>query len=458
MTTLDVPATKSRLKHPAGLYLLFLTEMWERFSYYGLRALLMLYLTVSLVQGGLGFTVSQGALIYAVYTGFTYFTPILGGWIADEFLGQKKAVVIGATILALGNLVLFANNTRIGLYAGLALLIIGNGFFKPNISTIVGQLYDQDDKRKDSAFTIFYMGINVGSLIAPLICGFLAEDMFAVTGANGQVMSYGFKYGFLAAAIGMVIGEIIFIAFSPKYLAKVGGKPERKEKVKYVKVNNEPLTKQEKRRIAAILILATFVIFFWTGFEQAGSSLTMFAQKLTNREIFGMTVPVAWFQSINPVFVLILSPILAKLWFKLASRPKGDLPVPVKMAAGLLILSVGFLLMVLAVISIGGAENPVAKASMFWLVGTYFCNTVGELCLSPIGLSMVSKLAPIKYASLLMGIWLAASGVANLLAGVVASRIESLGPLEIFAGISGVCAILGLVLLIFSKKIEKLME
>lgn len=457
MTALEISAKKERVKHPAGLYLLFLTEMWERFSYYGLRALLMLYLTVSLVQGGLGFTVQQGALIYAVYTGFTYFTPIIGGWIADNFLGQKKSIVIGATILALGNLTLFANNTRIGLYIGLGLLIIGNGFFKPNISTVVGQLYSKDDKRKDSAFTIFYMGINVGSLIAPLICGFLAEDMFAVT-VNGQIMSYGFKYGFLAAAIGMVLGEVIFLIFAPKYLAHVGGKPEKKEKVKDVEVSNKPLTRQDKNRIAAILILATFVIFFWTGFEQAGSSLTMFTQKLTDREIFGVTIPVSWFQSVNPVFVLILSPILAKLWFKLANRAKGDLPVPVKMALGMIILGCGFLLMVAAIISIGGTEDPVKKASMFWIVGTYFCNTLGELCLSPIGLSMVSKLAPVKYASLLMGIWLAASGIANLLAGIVASTMETLGPLEIFAGISGVCIILGIVLLIFSKKIEKLMQ
>ncbi len=456
MTTSNTSVNKSRVKHPPGLYLLFLTEMWERFSYYGLRSLLMLYLTVSFVQGGLGFSVSSGALIYAVYTGFTYFTPIIGGWIADNFLGQKKSIVIGASIMAIGNFMLFIDNTRIGMYIGLALLIVGNGFFKPNISTVVGQLYDQGDKRKDSAFTIFYMGINVGSLIAPLICGLLAEDIFAKT-ANGAIIEYGFKYGFLAAAIGMVLGQIIFMIFSPKYLAHVGEAPKERTK-EQKQVSNEPLTKQEKRRVASIFILAFFVIFFWTGFEQAGSSLTMFTQKLTNRDFFGMTIPVAWFQSINPVFVLILSPILAKLWFRLANREKGDLSVPVKMAMGMIILGIGFLFMVGACISIGGAENPVAKASMWWVVLTYFCNTTGELCLSPIGLSMVSKLAPVKYASLLMGMWLAASGVANLLAGVVASRMEALGPMEIFGSISAVCIVLGLVLLLCSKKITKLME
>ena len=456
MTTLDVPATKSRLKHPAGLYLLFLTEMWERFSYYGLRSLLMLYLTVSLVQGGLGYSVSSGAFIYAIYTGCTYFTPIIGGWLADNFLGQKKAILIGAIIMAVGNFSLFVNGSRVGLYIGLALLIAGNGFFKPNISTVVGQLYDKGDKRKDSAFTIFYMGINLGSLIAPLICGLLAENIFATT-SNG-VMHYGFKYGFLAAAIGMVLGAIIFMVFSPKYLSHVGGINKEEVKNENKKASNEPLTKQEKRRVLSIIILAAFVIFFWTGFEQAGSSLTMFTQKLTNRELFGMTIPVSWFQSCNPIFVLILSPILAKLWIRLANRDKGDLSIPVKMGMGMIILGIGFLFMVGAVMSIGGAENPVAKASMWWVVLTYFCNTVGELCLSPIGLSMVSKLAPIKYASLLMGLWLAATGVANLLAGVIASRLETLGPLEIFGSISGVCIVLGIVLLLLSKKITKLMK
>lgn len=448
----------SRLKHPPGLYLLFLTEMWERFSYYGLRALLMLYLTTSFIQGGLGFSVSTAALIYGTYTGFTYFTPIIGGYLADNYLGQKKSVIIGGGIMFLGNLTLFLVGNRVGLFAGLALLIIGNGFFKPNISTIVGQLYKPEDKRKDSAFTIFYMGINLGSFIAPLICGYFAENLFAST-VNGQI-AYGFKYGFLAAAIGMVIGEIIYIVFSPKYLGHLGEEPAAKkiDKNSNKSYKNEPLTKEEKKKVASILILTTFVIFFWTGFEQAGSSLTMFAEKLTNRDVMGMTVPVAWFQSLNPVFVLILSPIMAKLWIKLANRKKGDLSIPVKMGLGMIILGTGFVFMVLAVHSIGGAENPVAKASMWWLVITYFCNTVGELCLSPIGLSMVSKLAPIKYATLLMGLWLASNGIANILGGFIASNIEKLGAGDIFALISVVVISLGAILLIFSKKINKMMK
>lgn len=258
----------------------------------------------------------------------------------------------------------------------------------------------------------------------------------------------------------MVIGEVIYIVFSPKYLGHLGEEPAAKriDKNSNKSYKNEPLTKEEKKKVASILILTTFVIFFWTGFEQAGSSLTMFAEKLTNRDVMGMTVPVAWFQSLNPVFVLILSPIMAKLWIKLANRKKGDLSIPVKMGLGMIILGTGFVFMVLAVHSIGGAENPVAKASMWWLVITYFCNTVGELCLSPIGLSMVSKLAPIKYATLLMGLWLASNGIANILGGFIASNIEKLGAGDIFALISAVVISLGAILLIFSKKINKMMK
>ncbi|MGL4874478.1 MAG: peptide MFS transporter [Clostridium sp.] len=451
-TTVSRKGTK--LKHPPGLYLLFLTEMWERFSYYGMRSLLMLYLTTSFIQGGLGYTLGTASMIYGLYTGFTYFTPIIGGYLADNFLGQKLSIVLGGGIMIAGNLVLFGVSGHIGLYIGLALLIIGNGFFKPNISTVVGQLYPEGDSRKDSAFTIFYMGINIGSLIAPIACGLLAENIFANT-INGQIVQYGFKYGFLAAAIGMVIGQIIFVALSPKYLGHLERKKESKaEKV----VEKKPLTKREKRRTIAIFILAAFVIFFWAGFEQAGSSLTMFAKDLTNRDIFGMTIPVSWLQSLNPVFVLLLSPIFAKIWFMLANRKKGDMKVPTKMALGMIVLGLGFLVMVFATMSIGSAENPLVKASIWWLVITYFLNTVGELCLSPIGLSMVTKIAPVKLASLLMGVWLASSGVANILGGFIASNLEAFGAREIFALISGVCIVLGIVLLIFSNKISKMME
>lgn len=456
-TDIEVAKGEGRLKQPAGLYLLFFTEMWERFSYYGLRALLMLYLTASFVTGGLGFDISTAATIYAWYTGLVYFTPIIGGEIADRYLGQRKSIIIGAAIMIIGNLTLFAWQSRMALYAGLGLIIIGNGFFKPNISAMVGQLYEEGDKRKDSAFTIFYMGINLGSFIAPIICGFLAENYFA-TKSGEMILHYGFKYGFLAAAIGIILGEIIFITLSPKYLGEIGKKKKEKVKKDVVK-ENKPLTKQEKKRIAAILILTSFVIFFWTGFEQAGTTLTLFAEQTTDRNLFGWTVPVAFFQSLNPLFILLLAPVFSKLWFKLANSKKGDLSIPTKMGMGMIVLGCGFLLMTIATLSVNGnLANPAVKVSMLWLVGTYLFNTMGELCLSPIGLSMVSGLAPVKYVSLLMGVWLASNGVANILSGYIASFIASFGALEIFASIAGVSIALGLSLLLLSKKITAMME
>jgi POT family proton-dependent oligopeptide transporter len=450
--------TAVKMKHPPGLYLLFFTEMWERFSYYGMRALLTLYLTTALVSGGLGFEESVAMSIYGFFTGAVYFTPLVGGYLSDRYLGRRLAITIGGIAMALGNFALFAEQSTWGLYAGLGLLIIGNGFFKPNISTLVGELYGEQDKRRDAAFTIFYMGINIGAFFAPLVCGFLAEDYFKTT-VNG-VVQYGFRYGFLAAAIGMVIGQVLFNALANRYLGEIGKKPVGKP-VKQAEnvVANQPLTKKEKQRTAVIVILACFVVFFWAGFEQAGSSLTLYTDKFVDRQLAGWEVPTSWFQSLNPLFIVILAPILSALWVKLSYTKRGDLNIPTKMALGMILLGLGYMVLLLAVMQTGSDEaNLVNKANVMFIVITYFLHTIGELFLSPVGLSMVSKIAPVKLASLLMGVWLASSGVANILAGQLASTTETLGYLEVF-GLIGMMAIgLGLVLLAVSKKLVKMME
>lgn len=450
-----------KMKHPPGLYMLFFTEAWERFSYYGMRALLVLYLTSSLISGGLGFDKAEAMSLYGTFTSLVYLTPIIGGYLSDRFLGQRLAVTIGGITMAAGQFALFSSQTKGALYLGLFLLIIGNGFFKPNISTIVGQLYPEGDKRKDAAFTIFYMGINLGAFIAPLVCGTLAENIFAVR-QGGEVIHYGFKYGFLAAGIGMVVGQLVFNLLGNKYLGDLGKKPVGKVK----KADdgsqedvNRPLTAQEKRRTAVIFILVAFVIFFWTGFEQAGSSMTIYTKDFINRNAFGTELPVSWFQSLNPVFIVIFAPIMGKLWINLARRPQGDLNIPTKMASGLILLGIGFLLMVGAVLQRGGAGDDVAvKANMLWLVGAYWFHTIGELCLSPVGLSMVSKLAPKKFASLLMGVWFISSSVANKLAGVLAGFMDQLGHMEIFGGIAVAVIICGFILLSLNKKLTAMME
>ncbi|WP_369901063.1 peptide MFS transporter [Bacillus manliponensis] len=446
-------------KHPPGLYLLFFTEMWERFSYYGMRGLLVLYLTTSLVSGGLGFDKAVAVQIYGIFTMFVYFTPIIGGWLTDHFMTKRHAITVGGIIMALGNFVLFAMNTKTGLFLGLGLLIIGNGFFKPNISTLLGELYGENDSRRDRAFTIFYMGINVGALIAPLVCGYLAADYFKTT-VDG-VMVMGYKYGFLAACIGMIIGQIAFNLLANRYLGKAGtivvGK-KSKDKDAAV-IEKKPLTAQEKKRTVAILILTCFVVFFWAGFEQAGSSLTLYTDKFVDRTIFGWEIPTPWFQSVNPLFIVLLAPFVSMLWVKLSKSSRGDLKVPTKMALGMILLGIGYLVLTMAVLKTGSDESDIVlKANLMFIVITYLFHTIGELFLSPIGLSMVSAIAPVKLASLLMGVWLAGTGCANLLAGYLAAFTQSLGYLEVFASIGIIVIILGLILLMFSKKIARMME
>lgn len=458
--TNEVSESKTgKIKHPPGLYLLFFTEMWERFSYYGMRALLVMYLTTELVRGGLGVDKVSAVKMYGTFTALVYLTPIIGGYISDRYIGQRKAITIGGIIIALGQFTLFSNQSITALYIGLFLLIMGNGFFKPNISTLVGHLYPDGDKRRDAAFTIFYMGINLGSFFAPLICGTLAENIMATKEA-GEIIHYGFRYGFLAAGVGMIIGQILFNLLSDKYLGDIGKRVVGKTKNTVdKKVVDRPLTKQEKHRTIVICILAAFVIVFWTGFEQAGSSLTIYTQDYVNRNVSGWEMPVSWFQSLNPLFIVLFGIPVSKLWIKLANREKGDLGIPAKMALGMIMLGVGFLLMVGAVMQRGGdVTDPAIKANMLWLVGAYFLHTMGELCLSPVGLSMVSSLAPAKFASFLMGVWLCSQFVANEIAGIVAAYTETLGHLQIFGGIAVISIVIGLILLALNKKLVAMME
>ena len=458
-----VAVSPDKLKHPKGLYLLFFTELWERFSYYGMRGLLMLYLTKTALEGGLGFSVATAALIYGYFTGFVYFTPIIGGWLADKYLGHRRAILIGGVLMALGQFSLFSTPyiAKEMTYIGLLLLIIGNGFFKPNISSIVGNLYAQGDPRRDSAFTIFYMGINIGAFFAPLVCGYLAEDYFAtkaVVDGVERVTNYGFQYGFLAAGIGMVIGQIVFNSMAPKLLGDLGLKPVKAETdAETGKAAKSKLTKEEIDRVSVIFIISIFVIFFWAGFEQAGSSLTVYTDRYIDREVFGFLIPTSWFQSVNPLFIVMFAPLTAQLWLYLAKRGK-DLSIPTKMGVGMILLGVGFFFMVGAVLERGGVEDDTVKASIAWLLATYFFHTIGELCLSPIGLSMVTRLAPVTLVSMLMGVWFLAPFVAQIAGGYIASYVEELGALTIFSAIGIFVIIAGLILVALTRKLMYMMH
>lgn len=454
---------KKRTGHPKGLYLLFLTEMWERFSYYGMRGILILYLTKTYLEGGLNISAQNASLIYGFFTGFVYFTPLIGGWIADKWIGQRHAITIGGITMMLGQLALFAVNTHAGLFTGLGLLIIGNGFFKPNISTLVGGLYEEGDERRDSAFSIFYMGINLGAFMAPLVVGFLTDNVFSGTAINeaGEVIiSYGYRYGFLAAAVGMFLGQIFFNSLAQKYLGNIGKRPGS---LQASALNagapvdtKKPLTKEERQRITVIFVLFVFAIFFWAGFEQAGSSLSLYTDKYVDRVVFGYEIPTAWFQSVNPLFIVLLAPLFGMFW---VSKTGKKLTTPIKMGLGMVILGVGFFFMLGAVAERGGDTEDISiKASLIWLVLTYLVHTLGELCLSPVGLSVVTKLSPPKLASVLMGVWLLSSFVANIVGGFLASSVESMGAGKIFLYVALFVIVCGIILITLNKKLLRMMH
>ena len=437
-STLPAVAGDTWLGHPKGLYLLFATEMWERFSYYGMRALLVLSLVagVGAANPGFGWSQAEALKLYGLFTGFVYFTPLIGGWLADNYLGQRKSVIIGGLVMAAGQFTLASaipGNLTL-FYAGLVLLVIGNGFFKPNISTMVGDLYREGDARRDAAFTIFYMGINSGALLAPLVCSTLGENA-----------AYGWRFGYMAAGIGMILSVIIQLALSQRYLGDIGVVPAAQRAMKQTGGKHEPLTAEEVDRLRVIFMVFVFIVLFWTAFEQAGGLMNLYASEKTDRMVGSFEVPAGWFQSVNPLFIVLLGPLFSMLWTRLGTVGRNP-ATPRKMVLGLLLTGIGFLAMIGAVYD----QAAHGKANMWWLVLAYLFHTMGELCISPVGLSMVTKLAPLRLASLMMGVWFLINFVANWLAGIVGSYAESLGELTIFGGLAATLVAFAVVLWAFS--------
>ena len=448
-------STKKR--HSKVLIWLFLTEMWERFSYYGMRAILVLYLVTAISEGGLGWSEMASGQLYGIYTGLVYLTPLIGGYIADKYWGFKSSIIVGGILMALGHGAL-AINSDYAFFAGLSLLIIGNGFFKPNISSLVGEIYSKNDDLKalkDSAFTIFYMGINLGAFLGTLVCGYLAQ-------------AYGWHYGFGAAGIGMIVGLIVFSL--TKHHIQEPVKNSSQQQIEQAK----PLTKIEKDKLLVIFILAFFQITFWLAYEQAGSSVNLFTHTYVNKIIelpniigswfiqadamgkYMFDIPTAWFQAINAFLIIVLGLPFSALWKWLAIKNKNP-SSPTKFALGLIFLSIGF--MVLIVGATGVAKGHVHWC---WLVFMYLLHTVGELCLSPVGLSMVTKMAPVKLAGTMMGVWFLAIAIANYIGGALSGYMQEISKASsisnffmIFVTIPMVAAV---VLLVFSKKLTKLMH
>jgi POT family proton-dependent oligopeptide transporter len=440
-----VPPGELETRQPPGLWVLFITEMWERFSYYGMRALLVLYLIASTsatiensdgqvvenVNPGFGWAEADAAILYAIYTWAVYLTPIFGGYLADKFLGTHRSMLLGGWIIAAGHITL-AGTELFGITAGeavtlqtspgalltfitgLALIVIGTGFFKPCVSVMVGQLYGPTDERRDSGFTIFYMGINLGAFLSPIVAGTLGQKV-------------GWHWGFGSAAVGMILGLIFYQIYRPKYLAGVGLSPrdianERSgggaivSKVDEAELSR-PLNKVDVQRIFVILFLA-FVgnIFFWAAFEQAGSSMNVFGDQNTDRNILGYEFPSTWYQSVNALTIVLCAPLFSILWVKLEKRNLNP-STPMKFAFGLWLLGLSFIAMVFGAWEAQGGN----LAGPHWLLITYIVYTWGELCLSPVGLSVVTKLAPAKLQSLMMGVWFFSFSLANLLGGLMAA-------------------------------------
>jgi POT family proton-dependent oligopeptide transporter len=468
-TTLDQPPSGDRsfFGHPRGLSTLFFTEMWERFSYYGLRPLLVLFMTAALASGGFGFDRTQASAIVGIYAASVYLASLPGGWVADRLLGLRRAIQYGAVFISAGHICIALSalgRTKLPFFLGLILIVTGTGLLKPNISAIVGDLYPEGGARRDAGFSIFYMGINLGATVGQIVTGVLGEKV-------------GWHWGFGAAGVGMLLGLIVYTLRAPKTLGNIGLHPTRDpdaarqarqernvkltlavgfgllalvivlvatgvltvnaaaiaQSMTYVIFGTAvlyfvyifavgQLESDEKRRVGVIFVLFLFAAIFWAAFEQAPTSLNLFARDFTDRRIGGFEVPASWFQSVNSGFIVLLAPAFAALWVTLARRG-GDLSSPAKFSLGLFLAGVGFLMMIWAanVVVRGG---PGTLVSPWWLVGSYFFQTLGELCLSPVGLSSMTKLSPRKYVGQMMGIWFMATALGNLIAGLAGGHVD----------------------------------
>ena len=476
--------------HPRGLSTLFFTEMWERFSYYGMRALLILFMTASVADGGLGFDTAVAGAIYGLYTSMVYMTTVPGGWLADRLFGQRRAVLYGGILIASGHFCM-AFGSLATFYLGLCLIVIGTGLLKGNVSVIVGQLYGPADRRRDAGFSIFYMGINLGAFIAPIVCGWLGQRV-------------DWHLGFATAGVGMVIGVIQYV-LGAKYLGNAGlyptpaASPEAGEQLKrrtllwgglgigalvafgvaaYTGVLPVTATQiadgagymllvlcvaffgwlffaaewtpSERRRLFVITVFFVAAALFWSLFEQAGSTLNLFAERDTRTSVLGWEFPSSWLQSMNSLFVWTFAPVFAWIWIRMG---RNEPSTPVKFSLGLLFAGAGFaVLIVAAQLSAQGV-----RVSPMWLTVTYLLHTFGELCLSPVGLSAMTKLAPVRIAGLMMGVWFLATSVGNFIAGRLAGFYEAMPLPRLFLTIAMFGIVSGLILLAISRPIKRLM-
>jgi proton-dependent oligopeptide transporter, POT family len=429
--------------HPRGLATLFFTEMWERFSYYGMRAFLLYYITASVASGGLGFSDAQGASIYGTYTGSAWGAAIFGGIVADRFLGQYRSVLWGGVLIMLGHLTLVLHALPF-FYAGLTLIVLGTGLLKPSVSTLVGSLYAQGDHRRDAGFSIFYMGINSGAILGPIIAGYVAQRI-------------DWHLGFGCAAVGMALGlaqyvldrrhlQVAIDRMAVERAARAVEKPSDDSK------GSAGFTAAEWRRIVAIVVLFVFAILFWAGYEQAGSTLALMADRNTRLEVFGFPFPSSWLQSLQPIFVVILAPVFASLWVRLG---RHDPSVPVKFGLGLLFMGLAFVIMMPAGAAVDG--DATLKVSPWPLIAWNLFSELGELSLSPVGLSAITKLSPARVVGLMMGVWFLSIAFGNKLAGSLAAYVSTMPLYSMFSSIAAALVVTAVIMLLLSRPVRRLM-
>jgi POT family proton-dependent oligopeptide transporter len=500
----EPPRDTAFFGHPRGLSTLFFTEMWERFSYYGMRALLILFMTAPIATGGLGFDTAKAGAIYGSYVALAYLTSLPGGWIADRFLGQRRSTLYGGVVIMLGHISL-AIPGMVTFYLGLLLVVTGTGLLKPNVSTMVGALYGRDDERRDAGFSIFYMGINLGAFTAPLICGWLAQSaqFRGILASVGISPASSWHWGFAMAAIGMFFGITQYLA-GWKYLGDAGMYPVKPESTESHATQRRRLgvgllmvggllallaagaltgrvtaegvanglgvllllttvgffvwlftvakwTSEERKRLLVVLVLFLAASVFWSVFEQAGSTLNLFADRDTRTVAFGYDFPPSWFQSLNSLFLIIFAPVFAWIWIKLG---KKDPSSPTKFTLGLILVAAGFAILIFAARL---AEQGMA-VSPLWLAATYLLHTFGELCLSPVGLSAMTRLAPARIAGLTMGVWFLATSVGNYLGGRLGGLYESFSLPGLFGGVALFALGAALVLALLIRPIRRMLE
>ncbi|WP_226892078.1 peptide MFS transporter [Paraclostridium bifermentans] len=449
-----------KVKHPMGLWLANISIALQSYAGYAVSSILILFFTADISQNGLGLSVAKATAIIGLYQGINYMGSLIGGYISDKWLGIQKSLILGSFITACGYILLFFAKPNIAsVWSGLIVLVIAGAFFKGQISSLVGTLYDQDElSKKDAAYSIFYMFINIGSFFGPIIAGFISDKWFAKLTSDGEIAAYGYKYIFLMAAIAMFIVCFLLIVLSPKWLGEKGKYPVYdKENKSNKKSADNALTQVEKNRLKAMGVLFIFVVLFWTAWYQTSTSFTLLSNELVNRNLGSFVIPVPWLTSFNGILCVVLSPVLGSIWIKLSKSKHGDLSIPSKMGLGMLLTAAAFITVILGIKTLGGVFDGSKQMNILFILLAYFLLTVGELCISPIGMAMFNKLAPQKYSSLAMGAWYMSFFFSNLISGKVAGFTETMGYTKIFVLITIVVSIFGILLILMRNKLTELM-